>query len=1556
MLVFVPFPNENWKKEYIKNNISDSVEDISYTLNFDFDFKNLRFNNFNNREQKFSEDLKVRKIIYKLLNGNYSAWIRPLSETKKLLKPESDSWNAGTARTIDKNFYLFTEGIVNSSIDEEFRIRGMTEIIKFDSKLFVPHEEDAFKSENNIKGIKRFYYCTKKDGTHWIDDNEMNKTTYNELLYYDSIEEAKKHGEIVGYAIQDSDENPIDYTSAGYNRYDIYKKMTIRDSAKEGEVGQFVVDAYFFETNTFGGDLKTGEFIPKADRNYIHEDREYIKTAYDENGIQIIGTHLPLDVYSGNSLLIIKAMPKINITTDKNTYNLTTNENRVKLTVTPDLNVSNDIKSDEVKKVEVKVTLPDKLEYVPGSSKLKGKEIKPSNIEKDEKGNTILTYTYDTTFVKEDFTSNIITLDANIPVTFGESRDTKFKTVIKLLNAGNAPIQDRTSEKSVYVLNLLAQIANKEVKQQVIDYGNIFNYSLKYYNQSQMDYRNVSLFDIMPYNGDKNGTKYNGTYSLENIKTSNGFKIYYTNDTKIREYNAKNYKDAKVTWKEYTGGSLENATAIYAITDVAKKSDVEITYDIIPKNAKAGDVYGNRLYTYVEGQGDTIDTPIYKVAVAKRNIQGLAWEDENINGKIDGNEKKLSGVKVYLKDKEGNALKRIDGSIVESTTTNAKGEYIFEDVPPAKDMYITIDKKDGYEITKKIADNKAGLDYKIKNINTKEAKDLLIYNYLEEIKEMNIGLVKKRKTTAKKLWNGGKDRPDITVVLYRNLEGKDKEKVREQVIKTKAGSNEGTTIFEKLDITDDKGNYYTYTVDEKNVPTNYNKTISEDGLTITNTYNSPKTKITATKKWQGGKDRKDIEIELYRKVEGKNIEFVRSQKITTPEGSNEIAYTFDNLDKTDNNGNKYIYTIDEKSVPENYKKNVDNNNYVVTNTYVSPKTELKVTKKWIGGKERNDIKVQLYRNGKAYQNSIVLKTDKGSNSVSYTFANLDKTDENGNDYTYTVDEVETPKNYVKSIDSKNNTITNTYVSPKVNVVATKKWIGGENARPKTITLVLFRKVGTTEKEKVAEKEITVTKDAELKYEFKNLDETDKNGNKYVYTVEEINVPENYNKEETGLIVTNTYESPKIDIPVSKIYVNGEEKRKQVEIELLRNGTKIDSIKFTPESNKDTYTHTFKDLDKTDKSGKNYTYTVSEKGEVKDFVKRENGLSVTNEYVIPKIDISFAKKWNGGFEGKEKPRFEVQLYRDGNKYLDKVVIESKDKLEHTWKSLDRTDKNGKEYDYTVKEVLVPKYYKEDIKTIENNETKKKFEITNTFEMPKIDIVGKKIWNYGPDKKPDIEVVLLANGKKVDSIKVIGGKSDFVFKDKDIYDKKGNVIKYDIKENIYAKEYSKKNSLGYDISYTSKVTKKKVTDVEKNREFEITNTYNIPKKNIKGQKVWIGAGDNIPDITLTLFRNGKKYKDIVLKNGQKDYVFEDLDLTDEKGNIYNYYVDEVEVPKGYTKKKTKTGDRIVNVKDEIGKKYIPYAGTKGGLPIIVLLGALAYVVITRKKVTDKRNIGI
>ncbi|NLA80847.1 MAG: Cna B-type domain-containing protein [Chloroflexi bacterium] len=128
-------------------------------------------------------------------------------------------------------------------------------------------------------------------------------------------------------------------------------------------------------------------------------------------------------------------------------------------------------------------------------------------------------------------------------------------------------------------------------------------------------------------------------------------------------------------------------------------------------------------------------------------------------------------------------------------------------------------------------------------------------------------------------------------------------------------------------------------------------------------------------------------------------------------------------------------------------------------------------------------------------------TDNDGNTSTY---NVRETDAYGNDYT--------PENYVKTYDGL--TVTNKYVSPTKDVVATKVWKGGPAAKP-TIRLQLYRN-GVAFGSPVDLVHPNTT------YTWKDLDRTDQNAKAYTYTVDEVAVPANYSKSVVGLTITNTY--------------------------------------------------------------------------------------------------------------------------------------------------------------------------------------------------------------------------------------------------------------------------------------------------------------------------------------------------------------------------------------------------------------------------------------------------
>ncbi|QIK57103.1 Cna B-type domain-containing protein [Erysipelothrix sp. HDW6A] len=262
--------------------------------------------------------------------------------------------------------------------------------------------------------------------------------------------------------------------------------------------------------------------------------------------------------------------------------------------------------------------------------------------------------------------------------------------------------------------------------------------------------------------------------------------------------------------------------------------------------------------------------------------------------------------------------------------------------------------------------------------------------------------------------------------------------------------------------------------------------------------------------------------------------------------------------------------------------------------------DVSVTKEWVGGPSpRPTIEVQLYRDGEAFGAAVALE----NGTTSYTWTGLHETDASGKAYVYTVDEVQVPKNYTKEVNGF--VITNTYVSPLIDISVTKEWVGGPSPRP-TIEVQLYRDGEVFGTAVALENGIT-------SYTWTGLDETDVSGKAYVYTVDEVQVPENYTKEVNGFVITNTYVSPLIDISVTKEWVGGPSPRPTIEVQLYRDG-EVFGTAVALENGITSYTWT--GLDETDVSGKAYVYTVDEVQVPENYTKEVNGFVIRNVYSKP----------------------------------------------------------------------------------------------------------------------------------------------------------------------------------------------------------------------------------------------------------------------------------------------------------------------------------------------------
>ncbi|MFD0957770.1 Cna B-type domain-containing protein, partial [Virgibacillus alimentarius] len=215
--------------------------------------------------------------------------------------------------------------------------------------------------------------------------------------------------------------------------------------------------------------------------------------------------------------------------------------------------------------------------------------------------------------------------------------------------------------------------------------------------------------------------------------------------------------------------------------------------------------------------------------------------------------------------------------------------------------------------------------------------------------------------------------------------------------------------------------------------------------------------------------------------------------------------SFKDLEKYDENGVAYKYTVQEKAV-EGYGTTVDG--FDITNVRTG-KTDVTGTKTWKDDNAEDrpkSITVELVQNGKVIDSKeVTAETD-----WKYSFKDLEAYDENGVAYKYTIQE-ETVEGYETTVDDFD--ITNVRTG-ETDVSGTKTWKDDKaKDRPDSIKVNLLQNGIVIDTKEVTEKD-------NWKYRFTDLEKYDDEGVAYEYTVKEQSVP-GYQSEVKGYDITNT---------------------------------------------------------------------------------------------------------------------------------------------------------------------------------------------------------------------------------------------------------------------------------------------------------------------------------------------------------------------------------------------------------------------------------------------------
>lgn len=654
--------------------------------------------------------------------------------------------------------------IINSEGDAE--VMGMG-LVKFDPNSIEPvddHPDTQPTIPMNVftwgmRVTKRrnqipYWYAVKKDGTNWKDYREQRDTKISGLDYYPTLNEAKRHGTIVGMLFEDH--NTVDPTGTSFNRTFtpiVSLPARILDTARIGTVTPIVAETAYWTRNSlartanlnadapdtqwqqWSDNLTTRlpEYANTVKPNLTYSGDTYRPATFDDNGVYQGGD--TADTLKGDSLYIAGETPHIAKQVEqtneagnaKTVYDLDKEQRTVdwKLTATADTSTTTDggqYTTDYI----ITDTLPKGLTYVDGSMTVGGQYSQHTPDKGTVAGGTPVTPTI---AVNEDGTTTM-TIRVN-----GARADSGMQTVIHYSTTiGDASDPDhdvrnndsftnhasiRSKRNMAPPLAPKAQIADVTVRvsrtrasalaTRADPLLNDINRPLGYRNMlgnfSKDEKPNPYAVDVMPCTG-LNQSNYHGDYVMTGLTVKagagasmNGVKVYFTTDQKWRNVDATKITREQV--QQWTEATVNATTGKVTIPDgYSKPVAWAFTSPSLPANARYDFTLsikptGNKAAdAYVNRWADGDNKVDAVTQVVERKVNGVAWFDLNHDGIRQDSDRLLPDVNVTLVDANGRTVTSMDGRPC-TTVTGRDGRYELTAVPAGTGFRLRFTPKTG---------------------------------------------------------------------------------------------------------------------------------------------------------------------------------------------------------------------------------------------------------------------------------------------------------------------------------------------------------------------------------------------------------------------------------------------------------------------------------------------------------------------------------------------------------------------------------------------------------------------------------------------------------------------------------------------------------------------------------------------------------------------------------------------------------------------------------------------------------------------------------------------
>lgn len=599
-----------------------------------------------------------------------------------------------------------------------------------------------------------YWYAVKKDGTNWKDYKEQRDTKISGLDYYPTLNEAKRHGTIVGMLFEDH--NTVDPTGTSFNRTFtplVSLPARILDTARIGTVTPIVAETAYWTRNSLArtanlnADAPDTQWQQWADNlttrlpeyaNSVKPDLTYSGDTYrpatfDDNGAYQGGD--TADTLKGDSLYIAGETPHIakqvaqtnEAGNTKTVYDLDKEQRTVdwKLTATADTSTTTDggqYTTDYI----ITDTLPKGLTYVDGSMTVGGQYTQHTPDKGTVTGGTPVTPTI---VVNKDGTTTM-TIRVNgaradsgtqtvihYSTTIGDASDpdhdvrnndsfTNHATIQSKRNmapplAPKAQIADMTVRVSRTRATALATRADPLLN----DINRPLGFRNMLGNFSKDEKTDPYAVDVMPYTG-LNQSNYHGDYVMAGLTVKavagasmNGVTVYFTTDQKWRNVDATKITREQVT--QWTEATVNATTGKVTIPDgYSKPVAWAFTSPSLPANARYDfslsiKPTGNKAADSYANRWADGDNKVDAVTqVVERKVNGVAWFDTNHDGIRQDSDRLLADVNVTLVDANGRTVTSVDGKPC-TATTDRNGHYEIGSIPAGSGFRLRFTPKTG---------------------------------------------------------------------------------------------------------------------------------------------------------------------------------------------------------------------------------------------------------------------------------------------------------------------------------------------------------------------------------------------------------------------------------------------------------------------------------------------------------------------------------------------------------------------------------------------------------------------------------------------------------------------------------------------------------------------------------------------------------------------------------------------------------------------------------------------------------------------------------------------